>query len=84
MLNKPNQDEEDDHAKTPLEMVREQQEHNQQTLAQGRLEAEGQAMKAQTHETEEIRPDATSEVPGQGPPSSIRQHPQRKNQSHGQ
>ena len=84
MLNKPNQDEEQDQPKTPLELVREQQEHQQQTLAQGRIEAEGQAMKAQTHEVEELRPDATSEVPGQGPPSSMRQHPQRSNRSHNQ
>jgi len=84
MLNKPNADEEQDHAKTPLELVREQQEHQQQTLAEGRAQAEGQSMKAHTHEVEEARVDATPEVPGQGPPSSIRTHPQRKNQSHNQ
>ena len=84
MLNKPNQDDEKDEPKTPLEMVREQQEHQQQTLAQGRIEAEGQAMKAQTHETEDVRPDATPDVAGQGPPSSMSHYPQRRNQSHGQ
>jgi hypothetical protein len=84
MLNKPHQDEEADHPKTPLELVREQQEHQQQTLAEGRAIAEGQSMEAKSHEVEELRPDTTPEVPGQGPPSTMRKHPQRANRSHNQ
>lgn len=84
MLNKPHADEEQDHAKTPLELVREQQEHHQQTLAEGRAQAENQSMKAHSHEVEELRVDATPDVPGEGPPSSIRNFPQRQNGSHNQ
>ncbi len=84
MLNKPHHDEEQDEPKTPLERVREQQEHQQQTLAQGRADAEGQSVKAHNREVEEERVDTTPDVPGQGPPSAMRNYPQRSNQSHNQ
>ena len=83
MLNKPHADEESQEPKTPLEMVRETQERQQQTLAEGQAIAQGQAMAAKTHEVEELRPDPTPEVPGQGAPSTMRKHPQRSNRNRG-
>ena len=83
MLNKPHADEESDHPKTPLELVRETQERQQQTLAEGKAIAEGQSMQAKSHEVEELRPDPSPEVPGQGTPSSMRKHPQRSNRNRG-
>ncbi len=50
--------------KTPLEAVKNLQREQQQHLAQA--------------QELDKRPDATSEVPGQGPPSTRRQHPQRQ------
>ncbi|MDF2439674.1 MAG: hypothetical protein JWN98_658 [Abditibacteriota bacterium] len=51
-------------AETPLEAVQKLKQQQQATLAESR--------------GVEARPDATSEVPGQGPPSSRRFHPQRQ------
>lgn len=84
MLNPQDDEKDKNQPKTPLEMVRETQERQQATLAEGRAEAEGKAASASTHEAEEARVDTTPEVPGQGPPSSMRTHPQRSNQSHNQ
>jgi hypothetical protein len=74
-----------EHAKTPLEMVREQQEQQNAGLAELHATvAQGQAMQQQSHDTQEQHVDTSPEVPGQGPPSTMRQHPQRANRSHNQ
>lgn len=49
---------------TPLEAVQQLKQQQQATLAEAR--------------GVDNNPDATSEVPGQGPPSSKRHHPQRQ------
>lgn len=55
---------EQDGAQTPLEAVQKLKQQQQATLAEAR--------------GVDNNPDATSEVPGQGPPSSKRHHPQRQ------
>jgi hypothetical protein len=50
---------------SPLEAVQQHQKELQQ------------AMQQTSEDVQERRPDATTEVPGQGPPSTIRYHPQR-------
>jgi hypothetical protein len=62
--------------KTPLELVREGQDKSRDTLAQA---AHDQSTKAHGQQGEDARADTSPEVPGQGPPSSIRTHPQRDN-----
>jgi hypothetical protein len=69
--------------KTPLELVHEQQQHQQQTLAEGRAEAEGHTVEHNA-QVDGPRVDATPDVVGGGPPSSARNFPQRRNHSHGE
>jgi len=62
------------------ENASENQAHENEVEAQTPLEAvkAAQAAMQQNREVAEQRVDATTEVPGQGPPSSKRHHPQRQ------
>ena len=66
-------------AKTPLEMVRETQKTNNQNLAAARGQ---KAMAQQTEDVEERRTDYTTEVPGSiggsGQDPNPADHPQRR------
>ncbi len=51
---------------TPLEAVKQVQQEHEQSLRE------------KSHQVEDLNGDTTAQVPGQGPPSDIRHHPQRK------
>lgn len=52
--------------------------NNEQSKTPLELVREQQAMKQESREVTEQRPDPSPEVPGQSSPSNIRKHPQRR------